>query len=188
MGIIKRCAWVTEDPLYIAYHDEEWGKPVYDDRRLFEMLILEGAQAGLSWLTVLKRREGYRTCFDQFDASKIAQYNAEKIASLLQDSRIIRNRLKIEATICNAKAVMNLQAAGQTFSDFLWGYVNGKPIVNNWQTFAEVPTRTPLSDRLSKDLKQRGFKFVGSTICYAFMQAIGMVNDHTMDCHFEKVS
>jgi len=177
-----RCAWVTEDPLYIAYHDKEWGRPIYDDRLLFEFLILEGAQAGLSWLTVLKKRENYRRAFDQFDQEKIANYPDKKIQSLLQDSGIIRNRLKINAAVINAKAYLSLRDEVGNFSDYLWQFVDGQPLRNHWQSIKEIPVTTPISDALSKDLKRRGFKFVGSTICYAFMQAVGMVNDHTVDC------
>jgi DNA-3-methyladenine glycosylase I len=177
-----RCAWVTEDPLYIDYHDKEWGRPIYDDRLLFEFLILEGAQAGLSWLTVLKKRENYRCAFNQFDPEKIAKYSDRKIQSLLHDSGIIRNRLKINAAVTNAKAYLSLRDELGDFSDYLWQFVDGQPLRNHWQSIKEVPATTVISDVLSKDLKRRGFKFVGSTICYAFMQAVGMVNDHTSDC------
>lgn len=179
---IVRCAWVTEDPLYIDYHDTEWGVPIFEDRLLFEFLILEGAQAGLSWLTVLKKRENYRHCFDQFDAEKIARYKVKKIEKLLSNPGIIRNRLKIEATIQNAKSFLLVQKEHGSFSEYLWEFVDKNPIQNRWQHIKQVPAKTPLSDTLSKDLKKRGFKFVGSTICYAFMQAVGLVNDHTVDC------
>jgi DNA-3-methyladenine glycosylase I len=177
-----RCAWVTDDPLYIAYHDREWGVPIYNERLLFEFLILEGAQAGLSWLTVLKKREHYRICFDNFDVNKIATYNKRKVNSLLKDPGIIRNRLKVEASITNAKAFLNVKEEWNTFSDYIWHFVEGNPIQNRWKSFKQIPTRTAVSDAMAKDLKRRGFKFVGTTICYAFMQAVGMVNDHTIDC------
>lgn len=178
----SRCSWVSDDPLYQAYHDEEWGVPVHDDRLLFEYLILEGAQAGLSWLTVLKRREGYRTCFDQFDAEKIARYTEKRREKLCQDERIIRHRLKIDATVTNAKAFLNLKDQFSSFNEYLWQFVDGKPIINRWKSASVMPARTAISDALSKDLKKRGFKFVGSTICYAFMQAVGMVCDHQAIC------
>lgn len=177
-----RCAWVTDDPLYIQYHDNEWGVPVYDDSTLFEFLILEGAQAGLNWLTVLKKRDNYRELFDQFDPTKIAQYDTDKIHALMQNPGIIRNRLKIESTITNAKAHLNLIERHGSLSDYLWSFVDWEPIKNRWDNLKQVPTSTPISDALSRDLKKKGFKFVGSTICYAFMQAVGMVNDHTVDC------
>lgn len=177
-----RCAWVTEDPMYINYHDNEWGRPVYDNQQLFEFLILEGAQAGLSWITVLKKRENYRACFDQFDPFKIALYNEDKINELLLNPGIIRNRLKIESAIKNAQVYIKLCDEGLDFSQYLWQFVGGKPLINHWETIKQIPAQTTISDAMSKDLKKRGFKFVGSTICYAFMQAVGMVNDHTMDC------
>lgn len=177
-----RCDWVTDDPIYINYHDHEWGKPLYDPIRLFELLILEGAQAGLSWLTVLKKRENYRKCFDHFNPEKIANYDASKIASLLKNPGIIRNRRKIEATIINAKAFLQLQNNGQDFSDWIWSVVDGHPIQNHWRSMSEVPSKTEKSDALSLALKKQGFKFVGTTICYAFMQASGMVNDHLTTC------
>lgn len=178
----QRCAWVTDDPLYQAYHDQEWGVPCRDERRLFEMLILEGAQAGLSWLTVLRRREGYRRAFDQFDVDAIAGYDQRKVDSLLADSGIIRNRLKVAAAIGNARAWQALRELDGGPVGFLWSFVDDEPVINHWPTLAQVPASTPQSDAMSKALKQRGFKFVGSTICYAFMQATGMVNDHTSDC------
>ncbi len=177
-----RCAWVGDDPLYRAYHDEEWGVPCRDDRALFEFLILEGAQAGLSWITILKKRENYRRLFDGFDAEKIARYDEAKIKALLQDPGIVRNRLKVNATVTNARAFLELQKQPGGFSEFIWSFVNGEPVVNHWMSMEEVPVSTPESDALSKALKKRGFKFVGSTICYAFMQAAGLVDDHTIDC------
>ncbi|MDO8954645.1 MAG: DNA-3-methyladenine glycosylase I [Gammaproteobacteria bacterium] len=176
-----RCPWCGSDPLYQAYHDNEWGQPLRDNVRLFELLILEGAQAGLSWITVLRKRHAYREAFLQFQPEKIALFDAEKIHSLMQNPGIIRNRLKIESTVSNAKAYLKLSEQ-QSFSDYLWNFVDEQPIVNHWQTLAEIPTSTILSDSLSKDLKKRGFKFIGSTICYAFMQATGMVNDHLISC------
>lgn len=178
----KRCSWVTDDPLYIDYHDNEWGVPVYDDRHLFEMLSLEGAQAGLSWLTILKRRENYRKAFDNFDPAIICAYEDDKISSLLANEGIIRNRLKVKSVVTNAKAFINIQKEFGSFSNYLWGFVNGKPMINSWQTQEEVPVSTKESEILSKDLKKRGFKFVGPVICYAFMGAVGMVNDHTKEC------
>lgn len=178
---VNRCAWPKTE-LDITYHDTEWGVPVHDDRRLFEMLILEGAQAGLSWSTILKKRGNYRRAFDDFDARKIAQYDARKVQSLLADAGIVRNRLKIAATIQNAKAFLAVQKEFGGFDAYLWQFVGGQPIQNRRQSLKQIPPRTPESDAMSKDLLQRGFKFVGSTICYAFMQAVGMVNDHTVDC------
>ncbi|MDF2690724.1 MAG: DNA-3-methyladenine glycosylase [Gammaproteobacteria bacterium] len=177
-----RCDWCGNDPLLQAYHDQEWGEPLFDDRKLFEFLILEGAQAGLSWITVLRKRENYREAFLQFDPEKIASFDSDKVEQLMQNPGIIRNRLKIESSIINAKAYLNLMAQ-QRFSDYLWDFVAGKPIKGHWNSMAELPSRTVISDQLSKDLKQRGFKFVGSTICYAFMQAVGMVNDHLSSCY-----
>lgn len=182
----QRCAWCGNDPLYQAYHDQEWGVPVHDDSRLFEFLILEGAQAGLSWLTILRKRDNYRTAFDHFDAARIARYDADKIAALLQNAGIVRNRLKIQATITNAQQFLQVQQAFGSFDMFIWSFVQHRPIVNHWQDLSQVPARTELSDALSKTLQKRGFKFVGSTICYAFMQAIGMVNDHTTNCFRHK--
>lgn len=178
----KRCFWVSDDPIYIAYHDKEWGKPIYDDQLLFEFLILEGAQAGLSWITVLKKRENYRAAFDNFNPNKIARYNETKIKKLLENPGIIRNRLKINSTVLNAKAYLQVLKEFGSFSDFIWQFVDGKPIVNRWKGRGDIPNKNNISDKLSKELKKRGFKFVGSTICYAFMQAVGMVNDHTIDC------
>jgi len=178
---LKRCAWAKEG-LYIAYHDQEWGIPVHDDRVLFEFLILEGAQAGLSWITILKKRENYRRAFDNFDALKIARYDSRKIRKLLGDPGIVRNRLKIESAARNAKAFLAVQTEFGAFDRYIWQFVGGRPIRNRWKSLREVPARTIESDAMSKDLIKRGFKFVGSTICYAFMQAVGMVNDHTRDC------
>jgi DNA-3-methyladenine glycosylase I len=177
-----RCGWVTTDPLYVSYHDVEWGVPEYDDRKLFEMLILEGAQAGLSWLTVLKKRENYRKAFAQFDAKKIAAFTDRDATKLLLNDGIIRNRLKVAATIKNAHAFLVVQQEQGSFADYLWQFVDGKPKINTWKTLKEVPAKTAESDAMSKGLTKRGFKFVGSTICYAFMQATGMVNDHIVDC------
>ncbi|MEE9396358.1 MAG: DNA-3-methyladenine glycosylase I [Methylococcales bacterium] len=178
-----RCAWVPpNDALYIAYHDEEWGIPVHNDHKLFEMLILEGAQAGLSWKTILQKRKGYKEAFDHFDPQKIVAYDSDKIAELLTNPEIVRNRLKISAAVTNARAMLSIQAAPPGFSHYLWQFVNGQPVQNAWQRLEDVPTLTPESDAMSQDLKKRGFKFVGSKICYAFMQAVGMVNDHTTDC------
>ncbi len=178
---MPRCPWPKTE-LDIAYHDTEWGVPVHDDRLLFEMLILEGAQAGLSWSTILKKREGYRKAFDRFDARKIARYDARKVKQLLNDAGIVRNRLKIAATNQNAKAFLAVQKEFGSFDAYLWRFTGGKPVTNRRRSMKDVPPRTPESDAMSKDLLKRGFKFVGSTICYAFMQAVGMVNDHTVDC------
>ena len=179
---ISRCPWPT-DELYLAYHDQEWGVPVHDDQLMFEFLILEGAQAGLSWHTVLKKRENYRAAFDNFDAEKIARYGARRVAELLSNAGIIRNRLKIAAAIQNARAFLKAKEEFGSFDACLWRFVEGKPIINHRKSMKEVPPRTEISDRMSKDLRKRGFKFVGSTICYAHMQAVGMVNDHIVSCH-----
>lgn len=179
---VTRCSWCGTDPLYTKYHDQEWGIPQHDDQKLFEMLILEGAQAGLSWITVLKKRENYKMAFNNFDAVKISKYSEKKIAELLENPGIIRNRLKINSTIGNAKAFLRVQKEFGTFDKYIWQFVNHKPIVNNFKSLSELPAKTEISDTMSKDLKKRDFKFVGSTICYAFMQATGMVNDHTNDC------
>jgi DNA-3-methyladenine glycosylase I len=176
-----RCPWARND-LSIRYHDEEWGLPTHDDATLFEFLILEGAQAGLSWDTILKKRENYRTAFDGFDPIKIASYNHRKIQSLMNDAGIIRNRLKIASTVANAKTFLMMQEEFGSFEAYIWQFVGGSPIVNRWRSPKQVPARTPASDAMSKDLKKRGFSFVGSTICYAFMQAVGMVNDHLLTC------
>ncbi len=164
------------------YHDQEWGVPVHDDRKLFEMIILEGAQAGLSWSTILIRQKTYKKAFDNFDANKVAKYNKNKVKSLLKDSGIIRNRLKVEAAIINAKAFLKVKEEFKTFNNYIWSFVNNKPIINKFKSLKQIPPTTNISDKMSKDLKERGFKFVGSTICYAFMQAIGMVNDHEISC------
>ncbi len=179
---IKRCWWCGEDLLYQAYHDTEWGVPVHDDRGLFEFLCLEGAQAGLSWITILRKREHYRLVFDQFDAAKIARYDEAKIALLLGDAGIVRNRLKVRGFVKNARAYLDLLETGLSLDNYLWGFVDGEPIQNNWQSPNQVPGNTPVSDAMSKDLKKRGFTFVGTTICYAFMQAAGLVNDHLSHC------
>ncbi len=182
---MQRCAWPKTE-LDIAYHDHEWGVPVHDDRGLFEFLILEGAQAGLSWSTILKKRENYRRALDNFDVETISRYNSRKVKSLLADASIVRNRLKIAATIQNAKAFLVVQKEFGSFDVYLWQFVGGKPMQNRRQPLKEIPARTPESDAMSKDLLKRGFKFVGSTICYAFMQAVGLVNDHTADCFRHK--
>ena len=179
---MKKCIWATKHKLEEEYHDKEWGVPIYDDRLLFEYLILEGAQAGLSWTTVLVKRAHYRKVFDNFDANKIIKYDAKKIEALLNDSGIIRNKLKIKSVITNAEAFLAIQKEYGSFSKFIWDFVNGKPIQNQWKDFKDIPTKTEISELMSKTLKKKGFKFVGTTICYAFMQAVGMVNDHTTDC------
>lgn len=182
MDTKKRCEWAGSDPLYLQYHDEEWGVPVHDDRTLFEFLILEGAQAGLSWITILRKRDNYRRLFDGFDPQKVARYGEEKIASLLQDPGIIRNRLKIQSAVANAQAFLKVQEEFGSFDAYLWRFVDGRPIQNRWQTLEELPAQTPLSQTISKDLIRRGFRFVGPTIIYAHMQATGMVNDHVVSC------
>jgi DNA-3-methyladenine glycosylase I len=182
-----RCHWVSDNPLYIDYHDNEWGRPVHDDTTLFEFLTLEGAQAGLSWITILKRRDAYREAFCDFDVEKIAGFNKRRIESLLNNPAIIRNRLKIESTVSNAQAFIKIQDAQDSFNDYLWAFVDNAPIINHWEEHTMVPATTDLSNALAKDLKRRGFRFVGSTICYAYMQAIGMVNDHSDNC-FLKVA
>ncbi|MEZ4708258.1 MAG: DNA-3-methyladenine glycosylase I [Caldilineaceae bacterium] len=179
---ITRCAWAGDDPLYVQYHDEEWGVPAHNDRHLFEMLNLEGAQAGLSWITILRKRENYRAAFDNFDAQKIVHYNEAKIAELLQNPGIVRNKLKVNGVVKNARAFLAIQEEFGSFDAFIWRFVGGAPIVNQRRTLAEVPAQTAEAEAMSKDLKKRGFTFVGPTICYAFMQACGMVNDHTVDC------
>ena len=181
-----RCAWCEKDDLYRNYHDNEWGKPVYDDETIFEFLILETFQAGLSWYTVLAKRENFRKAFDNFDLTKIANYSEDKMDALAEDSGIIRNKLKIKATVTNAQAFIKVQEEFGTFSKYIWGFVDGKPIDNQPKTLSEVKATTPISDALSKDLKKRGFKFVGSTVMYAHMQATGMVNDHILECHTRK--
>jgi DNA-3-methyladenine glycosylase I len=179
---VTRCAWADTDPLYVRYHDEEWGRPVHDDRRLFEMLILEGAQAGLSWITILRKRPAYRKAFDRFDPRKVAKYDARKKRALLADAGIVRNRLKIEAAVSNARAFLAVQQEFGSFDAYIWQFVGGRPKVNRPRTMKAVPAQTPESDAMSRDLKKRGFRFVGSTICYAFMQAVGMVDDHIVGC------
>ncbi len=178
----ERCSWCGDDPLYVAYHDEEWGVPVHDDRTLFEFLILEGAQAGLSWSTILKKREGYRSAFDGFDAERVARYDEHKIAELLADPGIVRNRLKVGSTVTNAQSFLAVQEEFGSFSKYIWDFVDGRPIQNAWRSLAEIPAKTSLAETISKDLKKRGFRFVGPTIVYAHMQATGMVNDHVVDC------
>ncbi len=179
----NRCSWCGDDSLYVQYHDEEWGVPVFDDRKLFEMLVLEGAQAGLSWITILRKRENYKRAFDNFVVEKVAQYGSKDIERLLGDAGIVRNRLKIESTIRNARSILAVQDNQGSFSDFLWSFVDNSPIQNAWHSLAEVPASTKESDLMSKELKRLGFGFVGSTICYAFMQSVGMVNDHLTDCY-----
>jgi DNA-3-methyladenine glycosylase I len=178
----QRCGWAGADPLYIQYHDEEWGVPVYDDRHLFEMLCLEGAQAGLSWITILRKRANYRAAFDGFDPAIIAAYGDERIAELLQNPGIVRNRLKVAGVVRNARALLQVQQAEGSFARFLWQFVGGTPIINHRQALGDIPAQTPEAEAMSKALKKQGFTFVGPTICYAFMQATGMVNDHTVDC------
>lgn len=182
MTEIVRCPWCGSDRLYMAYHDHEWGVPLHDDRRLFEMLTLEGAQAGLSWLTILRKREGYRRAFTGFDPQLVAAFDDNDTARLLADSGIVRNRLKIASAISNARAVLELQVRYGSLDNFLWNFVDGIPICNSWGSLAEIPASTPISDSLSKELKRHGFRFVGSTVCYALMQSIGMVNDHLTSC------
>ena len=178
----NRCAWCGDDPLYIAYHDEEWGVPVHDDRKLFEFLVLEGAQAGLSWITILRRRENYRRAFDGFDFTRVARYTDDDISRLLADDRIIRNRLKVRAAVTNARCTLAVIEEFGSLDAYLWGFVGKEPVMNSWGSLAEIPASTEASQVMSRELKKRGFSFVGPTICYAFMQAVGMVNDHTTDC------
>ncbi len=178
----NRCEWAGQDPLYVAYHDLEWGYPLRDDRKLFELLVLEGAQAGLSWITILRKRERYREVFDAFDPEKVARYDDRKIKALLADPGIVRNRLKIGAAIGNARAYLKVVESGGSFAQFLWRFVDGAPIQNRWKRLGEVPAKTPESVAMSKELAKSGFRFVGPTICYAFMQAAGLVNDHVVDC------
>ncbi len=180
--MIERCGWCINDPLYIAYHDEEWGVPIHDDRALYEFLVLEGAQAGLSWITILKKREQYRKAFDAFDIERVARYARQDIKRLLSDSGIIRNRKKIESAISNARCALNIQEKHGSLNKFLWRYLDGEPIQNAWQTLAELPAKSQTSEIMSKDLRQHGFSFVGPTICYSFMQATGMINDHLTSC------
>ncbi len=178
----KRCEWVTEDPIYIDYHDKEWGVPVHDDRRLFESLVLDGMQAGLSWLIILKKRENFRRAFDHFDPQKVARYDERKIDELVQNAGIIRNKLKIQAAVHNARAFLEVQEKFGSFDAFIWDFVDGRTIINSWKSIRELPATSPESEKMSKTLRQLGFRFVGPTICYAFMQAVGMVNDHIVDC------
>ncbi|HLE15319.1 MAG TPA: DNA-3-methyladenine glycosylase I [Anaerolineales bacterium] len=180
--MLTRCAWAGTDPLMVAYHDEEWGVPVYADNKLFEFLVLEGMQAGLSWMTILRKRENFHAAFDGFDPLRVSGYGEQKVLELLANPGIIRNRRKIEATIQNARAFLELQEEFGSFSHYMWGFVEGKPLINAWKTMSEIPAQTPEAANLSKDLVRRGFRFVGPTICYAHMQAVGMVNDHTVDC------
>lgn len=183
-----RCAWAGDDPLYVTYHDEQWGVPLHDDQELFEMLVLEGAQAGLSWSTVLNKRENYRRAFDGFEIARVAAYGEEDVQRLLADPGIVRNRLKIRSAIRNAQAVLEIQQAFGSLDAFLWQFVDGVPIQNAWQELKDIPAQTPLAEAMSKELKQRGLNFVGPTICYALMQSIGMVNDHLVDCfRYEEV-
>jgi len=179
---MKRCEWANRSALEMSYHDNEWGVSIHDDRSLFEFLVLEGAQAGLSWSTILRKREGYRKAFDNFDAQKISQYSGNDVSLLLINSEIIRNKLKINATITNARAFLQVQEQFGSFDHYIWQFVHGRPIQNSWEKMTDIPSGTPESEAMSKDLQKRGFKFVGATICYAFMQAVGMVNDHVVDC------
>jgi len=182
----SRCKWSEKDPLYIQYHDTEWGVPLHDEQQLFEFLMLETFQAGLSWITILRKRENFRQAFDNFDYKKIAQYKERKIQALLQDKGIMRNKLKVRAAVSNAQAFLKVQKEFGSFDNYVWAFVNGKPAQNKWRSVKELPGKTELSDQLSKELKKRGFKFVGSTIVYAYMQATGMVNDHTVNCFRHK--
>ncbi|HEX8986535.1 MAG TPA: DNA-3-methyladenine glycosylase I [Rhodocyclaceae bacterium] len=179
---MARCPWCGDDPLYVAYHDTEWGVPVHDDAKLFEFLVLEGAQAGLSWLTILRKRENYRRAFAGFDAGRVARFGPRDVERLMNDAGIVRNRLKIEGAVANARAYLAVQEEFGSFDAYQWRFVDGRPIRNAWRSLAEVPAATPVSDAMSRDLKRRGFKFVGSTICYAHMQAVGLANDHLVDC------
>ncbi len=181
-----RCFWCGTDPVYMAYHDSEWGVPEYDDRALYEKLVLDGFQAGLSWITILKKRDNFRRAFDSFKPEKIARYDARKRAALMKDAGIVRNRMKIDGAVLSAKAWLEIQEKGPGFSEYLWGFMDGKPKINNFKTRKQIPAETPLSQKISKDLKVRGFKFCGPTIVYAFMQAVGMVNDHLVACHRHK--
>lgn len=180
---IQRCWWCGDDELYQQYHDQEWGEPQHDERLLFEFLCLEGAQAGLSWITILRKREHYRQVFDNFNAEKIAVYDDRKIADLLTDAGIVRNKLKVNGFVKNARAYLNMRDQGESLHDYLWSYVDGEPLQNNWRSMDQVPANTEISDAMAKDLKKRGFTFVGSTICYAFMQPAGLINDHLVGCH-----
>lgn len=182
-----RCEWVSSDPLYIKYHDNEWGVPVHEDRKMFEFLLLEGMQAGLSWITILRKRENFRKAFDNFDVRKIAKYDEQKLAKLMGDAGIIRNRLKIQAAVANAKAFLEVKKEFGSFSKYMWQFVGGKPKMNRWKSIKEIPATSKESDAMTKDLKKRGFKFVGSTVCYAHMQATGMVDDHIVTCFRKKL-
>jgi DNA-3-methyladenine glycosylase I len=186
--MMKRCGWSSDKALYIHYHDTEWGVPAYDDRHLFEMLCLEGAQAGLSWWTILQKREHYQNVFDHFEAEKIIHYSEEKLASLMEDKGIVRNKLKIQSVVTNAQAFLRIQKEYGSFSSYIWSFVGGNPIINHWETLQDVPVSTEISDKMSKQLKKDGFKFVGTTICYSFMQAVGMVNDHILECSCHPVN
>jgi DNA-3-methyladenine glycosylase I len=186
--MIKRCGWSSDKDLYIQYHDSEWGVPVYDDRLLFEMLCLEGAQAGLSWWTILQKREHYQRVFDHFEAEKIIHYTEEKLASLMEDKGIVRNKRKIQSVVTNAEAFLRIQKEYGSFSSYIWNFVGGEPIINHWETLQDVPASTEISDKMSKQLKKDGFKFVGTTICYSFMEAVGMVNDHILECFCHPVN
>lgn len=179
---LRRCSWAGSDHLCCKYHDEEWGIPVHDDRKLFEMLILEGAQAGLSWITILRKRENYSKAFDNFNPNLVSRYDSKKVKELLKNDGIVRNRLKIESAIQNAKIFLEVKKSFGSFDNYIWQFVDYKPVKNNYRSLKEIPAKTEASDRMSRDLKKRGFKFVGSTICYAFMQAVGMIDDHTSDC------
>ena len=183
MANAARCTWCGDDPLYRKYHDTEWGLPCRDDKKLFEFVLLEGAQAGLSWITILRKRENYRKAFADFDVAKVAAFTEADVERCALDAGIVRNRLKINSAISNARCFMEVQAEFGSFSNYFWGYVEGKPIVNHWASHGDIPASTPLSDTISKDMKKRGFKFFGTTICYAHMQAMGLINDHTTDCY-----
>jgi DNA-3-methyladenine glycosylase I len=183
MANAARCTWCGDDPLYLKYHDTEWGLPCRDDKKLFEFVLLEGAQAGLSWITILRKRENYRKAFADFDVAKVAVFTEADVERCVLDAGIVRNRLKINSAISNARCFMEVQAEFGSFSNYFWGYVEGKPIVNHWASHGDIPASTPLSDTISKDMKKRGFKFFGTTICYAHMQAMGLINDHTTDCY-----
>ena len=181
---MKRCEWCGEDPLYVKYHDEEWGVPVHDDRTLFEFLVLEGAQAGLSWITILRKREGYRKAYDDFDVQKVASYDESKIEELLINPDIVRNKLKVRSSVNNAKLFMEIQKEFGSFDSYIWSFTDGKQIINSWEDISQVPVTSALSDAVSRDLKKRGFKFTGSTIIYSYLQAVGIINDHTIWCSF----
>lgn len=186
---MERCPWPGNDDLYIRYHDDEWGVPVHDDRKHFEFLVLESAQAGLSWLTILRRRENYRTAYENFDPEIVAAFDEKKIEELMLDSGIIRNRRKIESSVNNAKAFLRIEEEFQSFDNYIWGFVGGKPVINKWKNISEIPSKTALSDAVSSDLKKRGFKFLGSTIMYAHMQATGIINDHIISCfRYEEIN